>query len=171
MSEWGDRIRQRMEAMSLSQTDLAKACGIKPPSVNDWFSNKTKMIDGKNLVAVARALNTSPEWIMTGRGVSEQSHDLGINLPMMSEALVSLDKAVRKMGLEWDAAYLAPALLLAYRERLEHPVTLDKTGYQLYDRLVLAQLQGEQARHEGPTETGAGWAEEASPARKKARAR
>jgi transcriptional regulator with XRE-family HTH domain len=160
-----------MDAMGLNQTQLAAACGLRPPSINDWFSGKTKMIDGKNLVLAARALNTTPEWIMTGKGVSEQSHELGINLPMMSEALVSLDKALRKMGLEWDAAYVAPALLLAYRERLEHPVTLDKTGYQLYDRLVLAQLEGEQARHERPTEKGAGGADEAPPARKKARAR
>ncbi len=51
-----------------SQAGLARACGIKPPSVNDWFTGKTKSIDGKYLTSAARYLGVDPHWLSTGRG-------------------------------------------------------------------------------------------------------
>jgi hypothetical protein len=77
-----------------------------------------------------------------------QSQDEGWDLHMLSEALVSLDKAIRKRGLVWNAAYVAPALSLAYRERLKHPAKLDRAGYAAYDREVASQLQVQQAEYE-----------------------
>lgn len=174
MSEWGKRIERRMAELGVSQTELAAACGIKPPSVNGWVSGKSKMIDGQNLVLAARKLNTSPEWIMTGRGVAEQSHEAGWDLSMLSEALVSLDKAVRKKGLRYDAAYVAPALRIAYLERLKHPAKLDRAAYAIYDSMVQQQLevqQGEYERgHGGTAETSAGGAGKAKAHRQKTRA-
>ncbi len=175
MSEWGKRIARRMSDVGVNQTELATACGIKPPSVNGWVSGETKMIDGQNLVLAARRLNTSPEWIMTGRGVTEQSQDTGWDLSMLSEALVSLDKAIKKKGLQYDAAYVAPALRLAYLERLQHPAKLDKAAYGIYDNLVQQQLEVQQDQHgreprriEAASVGGAG---KTAPARKKTRGR
>ena len=175
MSEWGKRIALRMKEVGVNQTELAAACGIKPPSVNGWISGETKMIDGQNLVLAARKLNTSPEWLMTGRGVTEQSHDAGWDLSMLSEALVSLDKAIRGKGLHYDAAYVAPALRLAYLERLKHPAKLDRAAYDIYDNMVQQQLEVQQERHErehrGVEKASVGGTGQAPAPRKKVRGR
>lgn len=52
----------------VSQAALARACGIKQPSVSDWLSGRTKRLEGANLLAAARLLNVAPDWLSTGRG-------------------------------------------------------------------------------------------------------
>lgn len=61
--EWAMR-----EASDVSQADLARACGIKQPSVNDWISGKTKTIKGANLLNASRLLGVRPEWLASGMG-------------------------------------------------------------------------------------------------------
>lgn len=68
MADWARRIKQRREALGMSVAGLARACGIRPPSIHNWEGGRTKAIEGKNLVAAARALGVSPEWILTGQG-------------------------------------------------------------------------------------------------------
>lgn len=46
--------------------DLARAAGVKPPSVTDWLSGRTKKL-GKALVPVARFLGVTPEWLNEGK--------------------------------------------------------------------------------------------------------
>lgn len=48
--------------------DLADACGIKPPSVSDWLSGKTKSMDGHNLLAASEFLRVRPKWLAEGVG-------------------------------------------------------------------------------------------------------
>jgi phage repressor protein C with HTH and peptisase S24 domain len=57
-----------MEEAGLSQVDLARACGVKPPSVHGWLSGKAKFLRGENLLLAARALNVNQEWLATGAG-------------------------------------------------------------------------------------------------------
>ena len=64
MEHWGKTIRRLREAVNMSQTELARACKVSPPSVSDWESGKTRMIDGENLVKAAAALGVTPEEIM-----------------------------------------------------------------------------------------------------------
>lgn len=52
----------------ISQAKLARACMVSPPSVVDWLSGKTKMLDGKNLVLAAGFLKVNAEWLATGKG-------------------------------------------------------------------------------------------------------
>lgn len=69
MSTLQERLRQIMAGPPrVSQAALARACGIKPPSVNDWISGKTKTIEGRNLLLAAEFLGVSPKWLATGRG-------------------------------------------------------------------------------------------------------
>jgi phage repressor protein C with HTH and peptisase S24 domain len=68
MSDWGNRIAQRRKELGMSVAELARQCGLKPPSVHDWEKGKTKTIEGPNLMAAAEVLKTSPDWILTGRG-------------------------------------------------------------------------------------------------------
>lgn len=49
-------------------TALADACGVKPPSVSDWLSGKSKTMEGSNLVTAAEFLKVRAKWLATGRG-------------------------------------------------------------------------------------------------------
>ena len=51
-----------------SQAELARACGVKQPSVNDWFSGKTKTLKADSLVRASRYLGVRLEWLQSGLG-------------------------------------------------------------------------------------------------------
>ncbi|KRD71415.1 LexA family transcriptional regulator [Lysobacter sp. Root96] len=67
-----DRLEQALDALPdgerPSQADLARAVKVKPASVSDWFTGKTKTLRGNTVLAIARALHVSPDWLNTGRG-------------------------------------------------------------------------------------------------------
>lgn len=52
----------------VTQAALARACRVKPPSVHDWLSGKTKSIEGENLLNAAAFLKVSPLWLAAGKG-------------------------------------------------------------------------------------------------------
>lgn len=60
---------------SITKAGLARACGIKAPSVSAWFSGDTAEIEGKNLLAAAAYLKVRPEWLATGRGPKSPQSD------------------------------------------------------------------------------------------------
>lgn len=63
-----ERLKIAMQLAGVKQVDLAKACGVKPPSVNGWLSGKSKFLRGENLLAAARVLQVNEEWLATGKG-------------------------------------------------------------------------------------------------------
>lgn len=64
-----DRIRAALpKGSGLSQSGLAKACGISRASVNAWANGKTDSIDGKFLTTAASYLGVSAHWLATGEG-------------------------------------------------------------------------------------------------------
>lgn len=80
------------------QTHLAKACGIRPSSVNDWLSGQTLTLSTKVLFPAARFLNVNPEWLATGTGVMRPSvgdvksavtgsHPVGLEAPTLGKAM------------------------------------------------------------------------------------
>ncbi|MFK3922123.1 S24 family peptidase [Pseudomonas fulva] len=74
MSTLQERMRLVMAGPpKISQAALARACGIKPPSVNDWISGKTKTIEGQNLLRAAEFLKVTPLWLATGRGAMRKT--------------------------------------------------------------------------------------------------
>lgn len=75
MSTFQERIAELLAGPpKISQAALARACGIKPPSVHDWVSGKTKSIEGENLLRAAAFLKVSPLWLATGKGPMRPSH-------------------------------------------------------------------------------------------------
>ncbi|WP_231909592.1 hypothetical protein [Cupriavidus nantongensis] len=48
--------------------DLARACGVRAPSVADWLNGRTKRLEGANLLAAAEFLRVNPWWLATGKG-------------------------------------------------------------------------------------------------------
>lgn len=175
MPEWYDRAKARMAALEpkVTQDDLLHVFGVTTRGAVGHYLNGRREPSAETLVKLSDRLGMTLDELL--RGGEAPSQVVGINVSMLSEALVSLDKALRKKGLVYDAAYVAPALLLAYRERLKYPQKLDKTALALYDSLVLQQLEGQQGQHEQEEEgrrvaaTGAGGAGKASAGRAKAR--
>lgn len=62
------RLRLAMEKAKISQAELARECGVKPPSVSGWLSGKSKFLRGENLLKAARALGVTEDWLATGKG-------------------------------------------------------------------------------------------------------
>lgn len=50
------------------QANLARYCKVKPPSVAGWLSEKSKSLEGENLLSAAAFFNVNPHWLATGSG-------------------------------------------------------------------------------------------------------
>lgn len=73
-STLSDRLREAMVGPPrVSQAALARACGVSAPSVNDWLSGKSKSMEASKLLAAARLLHVSADWLATGRGPREMN--------------------------------------------------------------------------------------------------
>ena len=147
MEKWAERIKSLLDAdKRLTQSGLAEACGIKQPSVSQWFGSKdkkpTEMIRGDNLLAAARYLNTSPEWIITGRK-PPQSQVLELDAGILSSAIVSVKEALSDFELELDAFVAAPLIAFAYRERVQYPREMTHAEYRAFDAMIRTKLAGE----------------------------
>ncbi|WP_212806114.1 helix-turn-helix transcriptional regulator [Pseudomonas sp. Eqa60] len=68
--EFKDRLKARMKAQGLNATALHKATGASKGTISFWV-NGINGATGKNLLALAKALKCSPEWLATGRGEPE----------------------------------------------------------------------------------------------------
>lgn len=65
----------------VSGVDLARACGVKPPSVSGWRTGDSKTLEGSNLLAAAKRLGVRPEWLADGVG-PKRAHDASAPYPL-----------------------------------------------------------------------------------------
>lgn len=56
------------ERPEISQADLARATGAKPPSVNAWFSGDTKTMKAETAAKAATVYGCNSLWLATGAG-------------------------------------------------------------------------------------------------------
>lgn len=104
----GERLKLALDGPpKLSQAALARACGVKPPSVNDWITGKTKTIEGANLLNAAAFLNVAPRWLAEGIGPMRpqnmaQTFDMSVN-PVTIGLGLRLESARLGKGLTQDA--------------------------------------------------------------------
>jgi transcriptional regulator with XRE-family HTH domain len=68
MRTLGQRFKQARKLRGFSQTQLAKAIGLRQSSISEIESGETRMIEGSTLVDACAILNVRPEWIIYGRG-------------------------------------------------------------------------------------------------------
>lgn len=71
MKTLAERLKYAMEVLppkKIKGIELARAVGVKPPSVSDWLSGKSKTMEGENLLRAAKHLNVNPVWLATGSG-------------------------------------------------------------------------------------------------------
>lgn len=69
MTDLAERLALAMKGPpEVKPSELAKACGIKQPSINDWLNGRTKKLEGANLLAAAECLGVLPWWLAAGKG-------------------------------------------------------------------------------------------------------
>jgi transcriptional regulator with XRE-family HTH domain len=79
----GARVRWLREQKNMSQASLARALGIKPPSLSEIELNKTKSPSASTLLKIAAILDANPDWIINGRGTHTlQSSDSDVDAQM-----------------------------------------------------------------------------------------
>lgn len=73
MKTWNQRLKEAREALKMSQAELARRAGVRQPTVYEWEEGITKSLKGPNLLKVASALETTPEWLLTGKGAKSRN--------------------------------------------------------------------------------------------------
>ena len=96
-----ERLRFAMRRAGISQAELARACGVKAPSVHSWLSGKSKFLRGHNLLAAAKALNVSQTWLATGKGAifpgSAETHAGDLEFLSLDDCLTKLAQTLAPM--------------------------------------------------------------------------
>lgn len=67
-----DRIFALLKSRSIQQKDFADAIGISTATITDWKKGRTSSFM-KKLTAIAEALDTSENWLLTGEGGAKES--------------------------------------------------------------------------------------------------
>ena len=67
-----DRLREVLDARpDIREIDIARACGIRPPSINGWFKGKATTIRSIYVFPLADLLGINARWLCTGKGRKE----------------------------------------------------------------------------------------------------
>ena len=125
MTTLSDRLKLALsQRPDLSRVALARACGVTPQAIHAWLVGKTKKVEHANVMAAARALGVSPEWLASGK---EPMHDQSANLERapqsqavkldpatMLSALRYLDRRFTEAGQRFDPFIDADLLCWAY---------------------------------------------------------
>lgn len=146
MNDLSERLRWAMAQAGITkQVQLAKEARVRPPSVNDWLSGKTKTMAGKNLLRVASYLKVDPQWLATGRGSPHHGSGEGtVNESTFAGGIASqsvrLDPAILVESENW-------ALLLRQAEGGDPKDDLRKMELlaEVYEQIVMdgGRLSGE----------------------------
>ena len=79
----GDRIKQRRKDLKLTQRQLGKLVGVTGSAISQMELGQTQHLLAKHALALAKTLNVSVEWLLTGegqaQGVSEPRQGYGID--------------------------------------------------------------------------------------------
>lgn len=88
MNTLQDRFQLAMEGPpKVKQADLARACGVKPPTVWAWVKGDAKSLEATHLMAAALKLGVRPEWLASGKGPMRPQSGSGTKLERQTSAL------------------------------------------------------------------------------------
>lgn len=88
MKTLAERLKYAMEILpskKIKGVDLARAVGVKPPSVSDWLSGKSKTMEGENLLKASKFLGVNPAWLASGTGKPQIDHNQINNLILVEQ--------------------------------------------------------------------------------------
>lgn len=78
-----DRIQHALDVRGKKAADLARACGVRPPSVSDWLTGETKSLKAHTAIKAATFLSVNIAWLTQGLGVS------GLETPAQFDTIVT----------------------------------------------------------------------------------
>jgi hypothetical protein len=120
-------VRENVK-VSAARARLAKAVGIKTPSIYDWTNGKTKQLSGGNLNRASAFFQVSPKWFETGDGpkyIAESTEDAVASDPFEALLLRAIELKRRGVLREKDQDHIANNLsyVLEQAERSKPVVT------------------------------------------------
>jgi phage repressor protein C with HTH and peptisase S24 domain len=65
---WKRRLEIAAPGERVTKAGLARAAGVRPPSVQDWFSGETKTLKGQSMIGAAAYLRVNASWLESGKG-------------------------------------------------------------------------------------------------------
>ncbi|RMD64882.1 LexA family transcriptional regulator [Candidatus Parcubacteria bacterium] len=71
VSDIGARIKQRRKELGMTLKEAAKAAGVTHPTIMNWEKGNTKSFKEPYFSALIKALKTTPDWILYGKGPKE----------------------------------------------------------------------------------------------------
>lgn len=74
-----DRINYCLETFRVTKSELSRIAGVKPASVSDWLSGKSKGMRADAALRIAAHFKISPYWLATGAGLPEQEDVVAID--------------------------------------------------------------------------------------------
>lgn len=90
MSTLAERLEELVAGKpDYKQKDLASACGIRPPSVSNWFDGKTKNLEGANLQRAADYFGVMPLWLAEGKLPKWKPPTQYVNVPSIDIPMFS----------------------------------------------------------------------------------
>lgn len=75
MTTMAERIQEAMDEKPCSPSELAAACGVKPPSVSDWLNGKTKTLKSGSAYRASQFLGVNQLWLTDGKGPKRPSSE------------------------------------------------------------------------------------------------
>lgn len=95
MKTLAERLKYAMEVLppkKIKGVELARAVGVKPPSVSDWLSGKSKTMEGPNLIKASKFLKVNSTWLGTGAGKPTDKEDQQANFSNVTFTDIPLRK-------------------------------------------------------------------------------
>lgn len=78
MADLAERIKSRMTELKINGSQLARLVGVSRGAVTLWLSGTTKSLKSEVAQKVAKVLNVSVEWLVTGKGSQVRSNIIAL---------------------------------------------------------------------------------------------
>ncbi len=140
MGTLAKRVLQAMQDKGCTASELARAAGVKPPSVSDWLSGKTKTLKSNTALRAAAFLGVEPLWLSEGKGPKitvSQGKTRGfaeaIRQEAQSDPYVLLESALRALvivGSDKDE------IIALVKEKAEKSKEIQKAMQELAGKIV-----------------------------------
>ena len=103
MNTLAERLKKALQQPAgKTQAGLARACGIKPPSVSDWMNGNTKSVEGSNLIKASEYLGVRSKWLATGLGPMSDQEPSSAIIAQQESAIYEVNK--------WPYKTISPSL-------------------------------------------------------------
>ena len=99
----GEKITLARKKAGLNKAQLARAIGVKPPTVTNWENGVVKMVSARNLFKLGKLFNVEPEWFLSNKKSTEPPKQLSHHEMLALLTKEDLDALVRVMQAMLDA--------------------------------------------------------------------